>query len=170
MPDNINRLTHRKKLILLVFILALNIIYLPAQDTTVITGVVLNHLGQRVPDVALSIDGSSLLPVVTGESGDFRLVSTSGDDWIIVAPTGDYKRKRVFLNNRDYITIYLTENDVVSGDDQLFILSQEVRKRNIVSSYTELDIKDIHQSPVLSVDQYMQGRVAGINVVNRSGE
>jgi len=160
---------NRKLFFLLIFIPALSFFSLQAQDTVVVEGVVLSHLKQPVPDVTVSIEGSGLLPVVTDQTGRFRLKSTSGEDWIIVSPTGEYKRKRIFLNNRKKLTIYLTTNDISSGYDQLSVLDQQILKRNIISSHSELNTENIHQSAVLSVDQYMQGRVPGMNVVNRSG-
>jgi hypothetical protein len=160
---------NRKLFFLLISILALNLYSLKAQDTVVVEGVVLSHLKQPVPDVPVSIEGSSLLPVVTDQAGRFRLRSTSGEDWIIVSPTGEYKSKRIFLNNRKNLTIYLTANDISSGYDQLSVLDQQILKRNVISSHSELNTQDIHQSAVLSVNQYMQGRVPGMNVVNRSG-
>jgi len=158
-----------KLAILLNSILVLCLISTHAQDTTVVQGVILSDLNQPLPEVTVNIDGSSQLPVLTNNLGEFNLKSTSGEDWIIITPTGGYKQKRVYLNGRTRLSIYLTPDDISSGDDQLSVLAQSIRKRNMISAYSELDITDIQQSPVHSIDQYMQGRISGMFVINRSG-
>jgi TonB-linked SusC/RagA family outer membrane protein len=140
------------------------------QDTIGITGVVLSNINKPLAGVSISIEGSIQIPVLTNDAGEFRITSMSGKNWIIVSPTGGYKIKRVFINNRDKITIYLTPNDLSSGNDQLNILSQSIAKRNMVASYTDIDVSDIRHSTSLTVDQYMEGRVPGMYVVSRSGD
>lgn len=158
-----------KTLILPITFLVINVISIRAQDTVIIKGVVLSTANEPVSNVSISIEGSSSLPVVTDASGQFSLKTTSGEAWLVISPTGDLKRKRLFINNREEITIYLTPGNLVSGDDQVSILAQQVRNRNIISSYSELNTKEINKIQALSVDQYMQGQVPGMQVVNRSG-
>ena len=140
-----------------------------AQDTTRVTGTVLSHLNEPIPEVNVNIDGSSQLPVVTNGRGEFSVVSTSGDEWIIVSPTGRFKQKRIYLNNRKSLIIYLSPDDISSGEDNLTILSGQLSKRDLLSSVSELDVDDIHHSPVHSIDQYLQARIPGMNVINQSG-
>ena len=141
-----------------------------AQDTVMVKGIVYSNTDQPLANVSVSIAGSLRIPVVTNEAGEFSILSGSGEDWIILAPMGNYKMKTVFLNNRKQLVIYMTPRDISSGDDQLSVLSQPVLKRNMVASFVDLDIKNIHHPAVpLTVDQYMQGRVSGLNVINRSG-
>lgn len=142
---------------------------LVAQDTTYIKGVIYSGSEKPLANISISIEGSSEQPIVTTETGEFTLLSTSGSDWIIISPADKYKMKRVYLNNRIELSIHLTPNDVAGGDDPISVLSQNVSRRNMVAAYSELEIKNIHHSSAISVDQYMQGRISGVNVVNRSG-
>jgi TonB-linked SusC/RagA family outer membrane protein len=153
----------------LVSFLVMNLLLLRAQDSVLIKGVILSDINKPLSDVSVNIEGSANLPSVTNEMGEFSLMSAADEAWLIVSPTGDYKTKRIFLNNRTALKIFLTPEDISAGDDKLSILSQEVRRRNIISSYSELNIQDIHHSPVLTVDQYMQGKISGVYVINRSG-
>jgi len=57
-----------------------------------------------------------------------------------------------------------------SGDDNVTVLSQDLLKRDIVSSFASLNTEDSKHTPVLTIDQYMQGRVSGMHVINRSGD
>jgi TonB-linked SusC/RagA family outer membrane protein len=140
-----------------------------AQDTTQVSGIILSDSKQPLANVSISVEGSSQMPVVTDETGEFTIVSTSTSDWIIISPTDDYKTKRVFLNGRKNLKIYLTSNDLSSGDDQIKILSQNISRRNMITAYTSLNTGDIQHTSAVSVDQHMQGRVPGMNVVNSSG-
>jgi TonB-linked SusC/RagA family outer membrane protein len=50
------------------------------------------------------------------------------------------------------------------------IMSRPVQKRNIAATYSSVDMRDLtHTSPV-TIDQYIQGRAAGVFVVNKSGQ
>ncbi len=157
------------KTVILICILAMHIISLQAQDTLIIRGVILSPSRQPIPNVSLSVEGSSLLPAVTNEKGEFSLKAISGEEWIVVSPTSDYKIKRIYLNKRENLTIYLSENDISTGDDQFPVLSQQIRQRNIVGAFSELNTNNINKIQALSIDQYIQGRIPGAYVVNRSG-
>src|SRR4030043_844558 len=163
------RHTFFQKVIILTTIFVLHVFSIHAQDTIIVNGVILSNNNQPIPNVSVSIEGTSLLPVVTNEAGKFSLKTTSGEGWIIISPTSDYKKKRVFLNNKDNITIYLAADDISAGDDQFSILSQQIRNRNIISAYSELVTKDFYKTTAITIDQYMQGRIPGMYVVNRSG-
>jgi TonB-linked SusC/RagA family outer membrane protein len=158
-----------KALLLIVFVLSV-CSGLQAQDSIQVKGIIVNGADEPVTGVAVSVEGSFALPVITDTDGKFTLKTASGTNWLIIAPQGEYKDKRVYLNNRPNIKIYLTPNDMVSGDDGINFLSRQVLKRNIISTYSSLYTNDIFHTPVMSVDQYMQGRTPGMHVVNRSGD
>ncbi len=40
----------------------------------------------------------------------------------------------------------------------------------MVASYSSINSTAIKETPALSIDQYFQGRVSGMNVINRSGD
>ena len=66
-----------------------------SQDSITVMGVVLSNGDKPVANVSISIEGSVQLPVVTDSTGKFSMEATAPDNWIIVAPTGNYKRKRI---------------------------------------------------------------------------
>lgn len=142
---------------------------LPAQDTLEVKGIVRNPLHEPVANASVSVAGSLRMPVVTNDSGEFTLTASPNSDWIIVAAAGTYKPKKVFLNGKANPVIVLTPLDLASGDDPVSVLSEPIVRRNIVPAYSELPVKNMHHTPILTVDQYLQGRVTGVNAVNRSG-
>jgi TonB-linked SusC/RagA family outer membrane protein len=141
-----------------------------AQDTLFVKGIVVNSLNKPVSNVSVGVEGSFELPVVTNEAGEFNVMALSGNEWLNVSPSELYKKKRVFLNNRTQFKIYLTSNGIGSGEDEIAILSQSILKRDMVASFSTIDASSIKETPVLSVNQFFQGRVSGMNVINRSGD
>ncbi len=134
-----------------------------------VEGIVYSASGRPASDITISVEGSDDLPLVTDESGTFRLLAPSGESWIMVSPLRGYKEQRIFLNSRDYLTIYLTPTSMFSGYDELEVLSQRLSRRNLVASFDNIDMNRIHHTPSLSIDQFMQGRVPGLHVENMSG-
>jgi TonB-linked SusC/RagA family outer membrane protein len=140
-----------------------------AQDTLMVKGIVYSDTDKPLKDVSISIAGSLEMPVLTNDAGEFTVMSTSGEDWLILSPTGDYKAKRIYLNYRQQLNIYLTPADVFSGDDLVNILERPVAKRNIAAAFTPVDLKDLDHTGAMSIDLYLAGRVAGLNVISGSG-
>jgi TonB-linked SusC/RagA family outer membrane protein len=140
-------------------------------DETKVTvkGFVVSPENKPVPNVSISVEGSRDMPAFSDENGQFELIAYASDVWLSVAPANQYKRKRVFLGNRNQLTIMLTPLGVSSGEDELIVLSQTVNRRNMSSSYSDLDVSNINNSIVASVDRYFQGRIAGMHVINQSG-
>lgn len=141
-----------------------------AQDSLLVKGIVVNGLNIPLANVSVGVEGSFELPAVTNEAGEFSVVAASGSDWLNISPSGEYKKKRVFLNNRTEIKVYLTSNGIESGDDNLVILAQDILRRDMVASFSSINSAAIKETPALSINQFFQGRVSGMNVTNRSGD
>ena len=154
---------------LLTLIMVLLALPSSAQDPYIVNGLVISNGNKPVANVSISIEGSGQLPVVTDSTGAFSIETPARDGWIIVSPTGNYKKKRIFLNRRESLKILLTGDDIFSGDDPLTIMDQPVARRNMIPAHAELDINEVYQSNIHSIDQYMQGQTPGMFVVNRSG-
>jgi len=156
--------------ILLLFLILSGILDSQAQDTLLVKGVILSGTNEPVPNVSVGIEGSYDIPFLTNEKGEFQVNATSPDDWLILAPSSLYKNKRLQLNHRRFLKIYLTDNDLASLDDEHTILAQKKLRKNIVSSFFDLPMGDISETTAMTVDQYFQGRVPGLFVSNRSGD
>lgn len=140
-----------------------------AQDSILVKGVVVSGTNTPLSNITISIEGSGQLPAVTNDAGEFSIKSSSGDNWITISPVSDFKTKRIFLNNRNSLKVYLTDNDLSSGDDALSILSQKRIKKDMVSSYSDLKTDGSYKSSAFSIDEFMQGKVPGMNVIRREG-
>jgi len=153
--------------IIIIFILARKE-NLCSQDTCILRGKVLNQSGVPVSNVSISVEGSLQEPVFTDGEGKFEINIGSGNKWLIINPIIEYKKKRIYINNRQYIKIYLTPEDLISGYDMMPVLQKELPRRNVVASYSELLINKLYKYNSYTVDQLFQGNISGINSILRS--
>jgi len=144
-------------------------IFAYTQDSILVKGSVVGPAGNPVQNVSIGVEGSSELPVFSDEAGGFTIKVISGNEWLNLEPSDDYKSKRISLNNSQNIKIFLTSKDLPSGDDIVKIVDQEIIKRNILGSYSSISTEEIVKSGAITIDEYMQGRVPGLYVTNRSG-
>ena len=165
-----NYLLNLKVFILLVTVFFSGNLFLAAQDTLLVKGYVLDGASRPVANVSVEVEGSFEVPSISNDQGQFSFTTANGNVWINVVPSGAYKNKRLFLGNRTELTIYLTDENTASGDDPVQILSQVLPKRNALSSLGVLNTENVRQTPALTIDQIIQGRISGAHVVNRSGD
>ena len=170
MMNNQSSLANLKKIAAATALLIFYVSAVFAQDTLLVKGVIVNGLNKPLANVSVGVEGSFELPSVTNEAGEFTVVAASGSDWLNISPSDEYQKKRVFLNNRTELKIYLTSLGIESGDDNLVLLSQDILKRDMVASYSSINSTAIKETPALSIDQFFQGRVSGMNVISRSGD
>ena len=170
MMNNQSSLANFKKIAAATALLIFYVSAVFAQDTLLVKGVIVNGLNKPLANVSVGVEGSFELPSVTNEAGEFTVVAASGSDWLNISPSDEYQKKRVFLNNRTELKIYLTSLGIESGDDNLVLLSQDILKRDMVASYSSINSTAIKETPALSIDQFFQGRVSGMNVISRSGD
>lgn len=150
--------------------LAVSVYHTVAQESVTITGTVVSTSGRPLSDVSISIEGSSAMPVVTNESGTFTLQATSSDLWLMINPPGAYKQKRIHLNGRTDLQIYVPPLDLPAGDDPITILGQTEARKDILAAHGELNLSGVNKSGAISIDEYLKDRQAGLQVTNRSGD
>lgn len=144
-------------------------ISLKAQESFSVKGVVVSPENKPIANVSIGVEGSKQMPAFSNENGEFEFSATDGNVWLGINPASEFKRKREFLGGRTSIKIMLTPIDVPSGEDVLIVLNQTINRKNMASSFSDLDISNIQNTITPSVDRYMQGRIPGMHVVNQSG-
>ncbi len=174
MINKLFTIAHCKKVALVIPVLLLSLYSSKAQNNTpadsiVVKGVVVSGTNAAVSNITISIEGSGQLPVVTNDAGEFTIKAASGNNWLIISPVNTYKNKRVFLNDRTNLKIFLTSEDLAAGDDQLTILAQTRYKKDMVSSFYDLEPTGSYKTSAMSVGEYMQGKVPGLNIIRKDG-
>jgi TonB-linked SusC/RagA family outer membrane protein len=104
----------------------------------------------------------------TNEAGEFEIMVPDLQTEIIVNLPG-FDSRRIYLNGKDYLKIYLISSRYKSLDDEVFLPLGTKPRKNLLNSVSTIDLYDIHKTPVTSLDQSLQGRIAGIHVIRHSG-
>lgn len=135
-----------------------------------VMGTILGVQNKPLQGVSISIEGSSLSPVVTRDDGSFEMAIESGDSWLIITPLGKYKGQRIFLAGRINLTVYLSKTDIDSDHDELLYTGGYKTRRNMISAMNSLGSKDLELSSFSTLDQYFQGKIPGVNMTGNSGQ
>lgn len=141
-----------------------------SQDSVMVKGKITANKNQALANVSVSVEGTDITPVVTNEEGRFRIPVPSGNNWLIIQPIGNYKSKRIYLNDRENILVSLAEEDIVSGYDEISIVNNTMQRRDILGAHTQLNFFDqLQHKNITTIDQGFSGRVPGLFATNHSG-
>lgn len=125
--------------------------------------------GNPVENVSISVENYNVQPVISDSLGGFEIFVPSGMVNILVNPVDRFHPKIISLNNRSEITVFLTPLDMESMDKSIKISHYEKRRRNLISSYKTYNPENYPYYPYETIDQYFQGVVPGMYVINTSG-
>lgn len=106
---------------------------------------------------------------VTNKKGEFTL-RVKDDKAVLEVSFVGYAFKQIFVNGERnlYITLSSTAKtleDVVVVD----IGYQKVRKSDVTGAVSKMSTEESANLPVASIDQFMQGRVSGVQITQNSG-
>ena len=151
------------KLLFLLLILPTSLL---AQKT--LTGTVLeNASGQPLPGVNIVIQGNS-----TGVSidfdGKFLLSGVNNGDVVVFSFIG-YKDFTVAYQGQASVNVTMEEEANQLSEVVIQVGYGTVRKKDATGSVTTVTEKDFNKGPVVSVDQMIQGKVAGLQITNGGG-
>ena len=147
-------------------ILANNLIVITGKDVEVqetkVSGTVKSSLGEILPGVSVKVKGSSL-GTQTDAAGNFSL--TVPDNAILVFSYVGYISQEVSVSGRSSISISLVAS--TQKMDEVVVIGYGVaNKRDLTGSITKVLGKDIADKPNTNPIASLQGKVAGLSVVN----
>ena len=147
-------------------ILANNLIVITGKDVEVqetrVTGTVKSSLGEVLPGVSVKVKGSTL-GTQTDAAGNFSL--TVPDNAILVFSYVGYLPQEVSVSGRTSISISLVAS--TQKMDEVVVIGYGVaNKRDLTGSITKVLGKDIADKPNSNPIASLQGKVAGLSVVN----
>lgn len=137
----------------------------PLQDR-VVTGKVTSVEGEELPGVNIIIKGTTV-GSVTDISGNYTL-SVSGPDAVLVFSYVGYVSEEVTVGTQSVIDVVLTPN-IESLSELVVIGYGTTRKSDITGSVSSIKAEELEATPVTSFDQALQGRAAGVQVVQATG-
>jgi TonB-linked SusC/RagA family outer membrane protein len=149
-----------------------------AQDKILIRGKVTDKGG---PLVGVSVaekdrDNRIVGGAQTDMNGNFSITVRNAAGQMLVFSYMGYTSQTVPIGTKAVIDVRLEESAVdidevvVTAKKKVAIGSLNIDERDMTYAYSKLDTKDIDALPVSSIDQALQGRLAGVDIVANSGQ
>lgn len=134
------------------------------QGTISVTGVV-TEKATNLPAVGVSvlIKGTTT-GTVTSIDGDYALANVPGNATLVFSYVGMLTQE-VPVNNRTVINILL-EDDTQALEEVVVIGYGTARKRDLTGSIVNIKAADIANKPAMNPLSSLQGKIAGVQVVN----
>ncbi len=153
-----------KRLSLSLAILCVAFISLQAQTRTV-TGKVTDTEGVGLPGANITIKGSTT-GVVTKNSGDYSIEVEQGQ--ILEFSFIGYNKKEVDIGDQTEINVSL-EASYTEIDEAIVVGYGYSRKVDITGSVATVDVETFESQKPLTVEQALQGKVAGLRIISSDG-
>lgn len=164
-----------KFLVFSVFVLFLPAVHSDAQNTKEkadakksieVTGRVLDENGEPLAGAYVLIVGTPS-GTATGPDGRFSIMAMDTD--IIEIQFLGYGTRTLAVSSRP-MRISLTPDKTLYLEEAVTIAYGSVQKQDLTGSVTNVKMADVKNAPVLSIDQALQGRVAGADIMSTTGE
>lgn len=136
----------------------------------VITGTVTDNINNKaISGVSIFQEGSDAVAVSDG-SGVYR-VQVSGENPVLVFKHTDYPERKVILGNRIVVDVALGSGSFENEIEEVVLNAgyYKVKERESTGSIAKITSKDIENQPVTNALSAMQGRMAGVSIVQNSG-
>lgn len=141
----------------------------PAKDPVVgiwVLGKVTDKNKNPLPGVTVVSEGTTV-GTTTSEDGSYLLVLPRKDSVVLVYSFVGMKTRKVKYQGQKEIDVVMEEN-VTEMDEVVVTGYQTMRRSDVVGSVTTVKASDIMMPAYSSIDQMLQGRVAGMLVMNTS--
>lgn len=135
-------------------------------QTKPITGKVTDESGMAIPGASIQVKGTSS-GTSTGVDGSFKLNAPSNATTLIVSFIG-YVKQEVIITGKSEISVTL-KAESTTLTDVVVVGYGTSRKKDLTGSVVSIKSADFNKGIVTAPDQLIQGKVAGLMVVNNSG-
>jgi TonB-linked SusC/RagA family outer membrane protein len=137
-----------------------------AQKRTV-TGTVTDANGEPVVGLTVMERGTQN-GAVTDSDGKYQITVSSGNVTLEFSSLG-YKTVSTGVNGRSVVNVTV-EEDVLALDEVVAIGYGSVRKRDLTTAVSTVSTNDLDLRPVTQTSGFIQGKVAGVQVTQTSGQ
>lgn len=132
-----------------------------------VNGTVTDQAGEPLVGVNVLVKGNSL-GTITDINGAFSLDLPDGEQSLVFSYVG-YETLEVPVNGRSQIEAVLRES-ATALDEVVVVGYGSMRKSDLTGSVSKIKAADIHNQPIYSVEQGLQGRAAGVQITQSSSE
>ncbi len=154
-----------RKLFLLIFLVAVSSPIL-AQQTTTVVGTVTDGAGLPLPGASIVLKGT-LTGTQTDFDGNFSLANVPSGGTLVVSYIG-FTTIEIEVEGQTSLNIELAE-DAQALDEVVVVGYGQLKVKDLTSAITTVDSEVLEVAPVGQAMQALQGRVAGLQIVNNGG-
>ena len=155
-----------KKTILTAILIGITTLVASAQVK--VTGVVLDENNQPMPGAAVLLDGDTSHGVITDENGRYNITVPSTESVLRYEFLG-YSPVKMMVGKKTTLNVNLSP-DTSFLEEVVVIGFGETKKSDLTGSVSSVHMNNVLQSPTLSADQALQGRIAGADIMSVSGD
>ena len=155
-----------KKTILTAILIGITTLVASAQVK--VTGVVLDENNQPMPGAAVLLDGETSHGVITDENGRYNITVPSTESVLRYEFLG-YSPVKMMVGKKTTLNVNLSP-DTSFLEEVVVIGFGETKKSDLTGSVSSVHMNNVLQSPTLSADQALQGRIAGADIISVSGD
>jgi TonB-linked SusC/RagA family outer membrane protein len=139
----------------------------PGNDKTITGTVTAKKNGETLPGVNVVVKGT-LIGSITDMDGHYEISVPDNATTLVFSFLG-YKTVEVPIADQTTINVQLEED--VFGLEEVVIagVASATPRRNLSVSVTRLDSKELKEAPAASAVNALQGKVAGLNIVQANG-
>lgn len=138
-------------------------------QTRIIMGTVRDGKNQPLTLATVSIKNGTA-NALTKADGTCQIKVPTGKVTLVVSYVGFESYSITLKENQNSFSVQLIESNSSKIDDVVVVGVQKQNRRNSTMAITSVFSSDIENLPSPSIDQLLQGRVAGMNVQVSSGE
>lgn len=132
-----------------------------------VSGKVMDEANEPVIGANVMLKGGKT-GTITDVNGMFKISVPKQSSVLVVSFIG-YATKEVTVGNKKPLNIVLKE-DGITLDEVVAVGYATVKKSDLTGSVAKVDMGELNKSQVLSFDQALGGRVAGVQVVTSDGQ
>ncbi|SHF85170.1 TonB-linked outer membrane protein, SusC/RagA family [Bacteroides luti] len=150
-----------------------------AQSKVMIRGVVTSTSDKStLPGANIQLinkDGRVVSYAVTDMDGNYSLMSDMKNGDKLVVTYAGFQKQTLTVNNRTKVDIALVQTDVmiegavVVGRKKVSNGMMNINERDLTTAATTIGLKDLAELTGASVEDALQGRIAGVDIVASSG-
>ena len=134
-----------------------------------VRGTVKDTEGNPVPGAAVMLKGNGKVASVTGLDGTYSLIIPSdADNPVLNVICLGYMEISLEVSGRDIIDIVLQEESE-ELEEVVIIGYGSIRKSDLTGAVTSVSVSEDEKARTASLDQLLQGRAAGVQVVSNNG-
>ena len=132
-----------------------------------VTGKVTDPNGAPLAGATVVVSGTPT-GVLTDSTGKYSIVVPSSESILEFEYLG-YVPPKIQVGTKSVIDAIL-QSDTKLVDEVVVIGFGETRKSDLTGSVTNIKMSDVRDAPVSSIDQALQGRIAGADIMSTSGD